>query len=149
MPKIIDVKLIIESSIENLDENGLSVGDIEKTVSEAQGRYKFSEQSVILLYHEKSDGGDIRSEISYKDGVLTVKRSGAIESCLQFKEGESHRSIYSIPPYQFDAEVKARRIRVGLDENGGAIDLIYNMKIGGAEKSARMKIWISENSNQA
>ena len=149
MSKIIDVKLIIESSIENLDENGLSVGDVEKNVSEALGRYKFSEQSVILLYHEKRDGGDIRSEISYKDETLTVKRSGAIESCLQFKEGEAHRSVYSIPPYQFDAEVKARRIRVGLDENGGAIDLIYNMKIGGAEKSARMKIWISENSNQA
>ena len=149
MAKIIDVKVKIESSIENLDSAGLPDGDIEKNVSEALGRYKFSEQSVILLYHEKSDGGDIRSEISYKDGVLCVKRSGAIESLMEFREGELHRSVYSIPPYQFDAEVKTRRVRVGLDENGGAIDLIYNMKIGGAEKSARMKIWISESSNQA
>ena len=147
MSKIIDVKVIIESSIENLDESGLPDGDIERNVSEAAGRYKFSEQSVILLYHEKSDGGDIRTEISYKDGAVTVKRSGAIESSLYFKEGETHHSLYSIPPYQFDAEVKTRRIRVGLDEQGGALELIYNMKIGGAEKSARMKIWISKSSN--
>ena len=149
MPKIIDVNVKIESSIENLDDCGLPSSDIEKTVSNVTGRYKFSQQSAILLYHEKSDGGDIRSEISYKDDTVTVKRSGAIDSCLQFKDGESHHSIYSIPPYRFDAEVKTRRTRVSLNENGGTIDLIYNMKIGGAEKSARMKIWISENSNQA
>ena len=149
MSRIIDVNITIESSIENLDSCGLADGDIEKTVSQAVGRYKFSERSAILLYHEKSEGGDIRSEISYQDGTLTVKRSGAIESNMQFKEGESHCSVYSIPPYRFDAEVRTRRIRACLDENGGAIDLIYNMKIGGAEKSARMKIWISENSNQA
>ena len=147
MSKIIDVNIKIESSIENLDSCGLPDGDAEKTFSETVGRYKFSEQSVILLYHENSDGGAVRSEISYRDGILTVKRSGAIESNLQFKEGETHHSLYCVPPYQFDAEVKARRIRVGLDEDGGAIDLIYNMKIGGAEKSARMKIWISKSSS--
>lgn len=147
MPKIIDVTVKIESSIENLDGCGLPEGEPERTFSETVGRYKFSEQSAILLYHENNDGGAVRSEISYKDETLTVKRSGAIESNLQFKEGEIHRSLYCIPPYQFDAEVKPRRIRVGLDEQGGAIDLIYNMKIGGAEKSARMKIWISKSSS--
>ena len=80
---------------------------------------------------------------------MRVKRSGAIESDLYFKEGESHSSIYSVPPYKFDATGRARRIRTELNDCGGRIDLLYNMKIGGAEKSARMKIWISKALNQA
>ena len=62
---------------------------------------------------------------------------------LCFVEGETHHSVYTIPPYSFDAEVKAKRVRVSVNENEGLIDLVYNMTVGGAEKAARMKIWIS------
>ncbi|MBO7197115.1 MAG: DUF1934 domain-containing protein [Clostridia bacterium] len=144
----IRVHIKIESSIENLDLSGLPEGDVEKSRSFATGYYSYSEEKIALSYTEENEGGKADSEILICDGGVRVKRMGAIESDLYFKEGESHSSIYSVPPYKFDATVKTRRIRCELDENGGKIDLFYNMKIGGAEKSARMKIWISKALNQ-
>jgi uncharacterized beta-barrel protein YwiB (DUF1934 family) len=66
-----------------------------------------------------------------------------------FREGESHSSIYRIPPYRFDCEVLAKRVDVELRPTDGKINLVYNMKIGGAEKSAIMRICISKATKQA
>ena len=143
MPVIKEVKIKIESSIENLDQSGLPDGEVEKTVSEAVGFIHCFGDEYLITYSERSEGGEVFSEILVKGGGVRVKRKGAIESDLYFEEGTEHKSLYSIPPYKFDASVLTRRIRNGLNEDGGVLDLFYNMKIGGAEKSARMKIWIS------
>lgn len=148
MTKITEVKIKIESTIENLDAAGLVVGDVEKNESQAVGFFRYQDGDACLTYTEENEGGRAESEIICKGAYVCVKRRGAIESELYFEEGKSHSSIYSVPPYRFDATVTAKRVRISLDENGGRLDLIYNMKIGGAEKSARMKIWISPSSNQ-
>ena len=148
MTKILEVKIKIESTIENLDASGLPEGDAERNSSVCDGFYRLTDGEVTLTYAENSEGGRAESEIICKNGGVTVKRRGAIESELYFEEGKSHSSLYSVPPYRFDATVTAKRVRVNLDADGGSIDLLYNMKIGGAEKSARMKIWILPYSNQ-
>lgn len=137
------VNLKIESVIDNLDSAGLTEGESERNVSESVGSLLISGEDVRITYKEKTEGGESESEIICSGGGVTVRRRGAIESELYFKEGETHQSVYSVPPYKFDAEVKTRRVRIELSETGGRIDLFYNMKIGGAEKAARMKIWIS------
>nr|MBE6544628.1 DUF1934 domain-containing protein [Oscillospiraceae bacterium] len=137
------VNLKIESVIDNLDPAGLTEGESERNVSESVGSLLISEENVRITYKEKTEGGESESEIICSGGGVTVRRRGAIESELYFKEGETHQSVYSVPPYKFDAEVKTRRVCIELSETGGRIDLFYNMKIGGAEKAARMKIWIS------
>ena len=142
MIQISEVKVKIESSIENLDLAGLPEGDVERTISEAMGFYRYTEGEKILTYVEENEGGRAESEILVNEGSVRVLRRGAIESDLYFKEGESHSSVYSVPPYKFDATVTCKRVRLNLNETDGQIDLLYNMKIGGAEKSARMKIWI-------
>ena len=142
MTVINGVKIKIESSIENLDASGLPEGEIERNVSECDGFLRYSDGEAEITYSESGESGNVSSEIRYKDGEVTVKRTGAIESELRFKEGEIHNSLYSVVPYQFDAQVYTRKIRASLNESGGTLDLFYNMKIGGAEKSARMKIWI-------
>lgn len=147
MIKISEVKVKIESSIENLDASGLPEGDIERNTSEAEGFFRFSDEGATLTYAEENEGGRAESEIIIGDAVRVV-RHGAIESDMLFKEGETHSSIYSVPPYKFDATVRAKRVRIDINENGGKIDLLYSMKIGGAEKSARMKIWILQASKQ-
>lgn len=148
MTKIIEVKIKIESTIENLDPSGLPEGDVEKNSSVADGFYRYSDNEIVLTYAEENEGGRAESEIICKDGCVIVKRNGAIESELYFEEGVSHSSLYSVPPYKFDATVTAKRVRLNLSIDGGTVDLLYNMKIGGAEKSARMKIWILPYSNQ-
>lgn len=148
MPKIEEVKLKIESVIENIGESGLSEGDAERTVTESDGFIHYTDEGILLTYSEKTDNGDVYSDITYADGEVWVKRRGALISELFFKEGVEHTSIYEIPPYKFDATVNTRKIRTNISDGGGQIALFYNMKIGGAEKSARMKIWISTLSKQ-
>ena len=148
MPKIEEIKIKIESVIENIDSSGLPEGDAERTVTECDGFIHYTENGILLTYSEKTDNGDVYSDITYSDGEVWVKRRGALVSELFFKEGAEHTSVYEIPPYKFDASVKTRRIKADLSETGGVISLFYNMKIGGAEKSARMKIWISTLSKQ-
>ena len=147
MPTIKEVKIKIESIIDNLDSAGLPEGDSEKNLSEAIGFLRFDNGNATITYSEDGEGGHLESEIICDGGHVVVKRSGAIESCLDFKEGERSFSIYSVPPYKFDSEIFTKRIRADVNEDGGKIDLFYTMKIGGADKSARMKIWISLNSN--
>ncbi len=149
MPVIKEVGVKIESSIENLDPSGLPDGDVEKNVAEAEGFLHCREGEILLTYCEKGEGGEVYSEILVVNGGVRVKRKGAIDSDLYFEEGCEHKSLYSVPPYKFDACVTTRRIRNNLTEDGGMLDLFYNMKIGGADKSARMKIWISPISNQS
>ncbi len=143
------VKLKIESSIDNLTPAGLPEGEPERNITECFGSLRIDGRRTSITYTEQTEGGAIRSEIICLDGQVSVIRSGAIESELCFTEGELHRSVYSIPPYKFDATVMAKRVRVDVSASGGSIDLLYNMTIGGAEKAARMKIWISQASNQA
>lgn len=145
---MIKVKIKIESIIENLDAQGNAEGDTEKNESKCFGQYSYSEDCTTLSYTERGEGGEVSSLITVSDDGVTVKRCGAIVSEMKFKEGVSHSSLYSIPPYSFDATVTARKIRLALNEDGGSLDLFYNMKIGGAEKSARMRIWISPCSNR-
>ncbi len=148
MKRITEAKIKILSVIENLDASGLAEGDSERSESEACGFYHYSDcGEIIISYTEKGEGGKAETLITVRDESVTVKRTGAIESELFFKEGEEHRSVYSVPPYSFDASVITKRIRRSLGLDGGSLDLIYIMKIGGADKSAKMKIWIYPNSN--
>lgn len=142
MPIVKEVLIKIESVIENLDSAGLPEGDAERSLSEVKGLLAYSDEEIIISYTEENDSGRAVSKIHCYGDMITVKRSGAIESELHFKEGEEHKSLYSVPPYKFDACVKTKRIRKAITEDGGSLDLFYNMKIGGADKSARMKIWI-------
>lgn len=149
MTVFLESKIKISSIIENLDPSGLVEGEAEKNESEYDGYFKYSDGEVAITYSESGESGEVSSEITYADGVAVVKRHGAIESELRFELGVPHSSVYSIPPYKFDATVTTRKIRAELDERGGRLELYYNMKIGGAEKSARMKIWILTNSSQS
>ena len=148
MPVIKEVKIRIESVIENIDASGLPEGDAERTVSENNGFIHYTDDGILLTYSERTDNGDVFSDISYSDGTGVVKRRGALISEMLFKEGVEHSSDYEIPPYKFDAVVKTKKIRVQLSDEEGTISLFYNMKIGGAEKNARMKIWIRAVSEQ-
>ena len=149
MKTIKEALVKVSSIIENLDDAGLAHGDIERTENEISGYYSYSADKVEITYAEKTDGGTVTTYVTRVGETVTVMRRGAIESEMRFTEGTVHASEYAIPPYKFDCEVKTRRIRDRLDSDGGGLDLLYNMKIGGADKAVRMKIWISTDSDKA
>lgn len=139
---ILEAEIKIKSKIEELDDAGLGMGAPEVSESSLSGYYYYSDGTKRLSYTERGEGGEVNTELTVSEGVVTVSRSGAIESEMRFENGREHSSLYSVPPYKFDMTVSPRRIRCELSLSGGEIDLYYNMKIGGANKAVRMRIWI-------
>ncbi len=148
MPRIREAKIRIESVIENVDQAGLPEGETERNVVDVSGFIHYTDDGILLTYSEENDGAVVYSDVSYSGDEVWVKRRGALISELFFKEGVEHNSVYEVPPYKFDASVKTRRIKASFTDEGGELSLFYNMKIGGADKSARMRIWISTVSEQ-
>ena len=140
MAVIKEKKIKIFSVIENLLPSGLPDGEPEKTEVSAEGFLKIAEEGYNLTYLENTEGGRVTSDISITGEAVRVKRVGAIESDMLFEEGLSHKSLYGIPPYSFDAEIFTKRIRNGMTRDGGRVDIFYTMKIGGAEKYVKMRI---------
>ena len=133
------VNVTVRSVIDNV-ENGLSVGDPEVTVISASGSLTAEGDVLTLQYAEEGEGQRPDVTLSYRNGGIILSRRGSVVVDLVFEEGEECRSVYSVPPYKFDMTVDTRRIRSTLSEDGGELQLIYNMNIGGQDKRVRMHI---------
>lgn len=148
--KISQVTVKVSSVIEDIDSYGLSAGNEEKNESMSVGYlHIYDNGSALVTYSEKGEGGSVTTEVLVRGSSVTVSRKGAIESSISFEEGKVHKSIYSIPPYRFDAEVRTKRVKTEIYSEKGRIELHYIMKVGGSERAARMKIWILPNSSLA
>lgn len=134
------ITLDILSEIDNLSEGGATVGDIERAELSVTAEIGYSDGALSLSYTTVENDIPTETVIKMYADRAEVTRTGDVVSALTFIEGELTRSIYRVGPYAFDAEVVATRIRNAMTEDGGRIDIFYRMKIGGAEKSVRMKI---------
>ncbi len=112
-----------------------------------QQAYRDQEPDAIELVTEGTmeyrDGGwDIRYEesaLTGLDGVTTtfrvepnqiiLTRTGKLHSQMVFREGETHESLYQMEFGALMITVCASRIFVQLCEDGGMIDLVYNIDI--------------------
>ena len=137
-----DVKLVFDSYIENLDEAGLCEGDAEVSRTSHSAKMSNRDSDIFLSYEEDCDSGKIFSDIRISRDGITVSRRGAIESVLLFKDGEEFNTVYSVPPYKFDMHVKTLRVRGSAGADGGEVDILYTMSVGGAFKKCRMRISI-------
>ena len=134
-------ELKVHSIIENLGDGGLPDGDPEISITTHEGVLQDDGDSLHVIYSEDTDGGRVNCHIiCYSDGRVSLSRRGAIVSDLLFAEGEEIRTVYSIPPYRFDMTLVTKKIRKELSLQGGELQLLYSMNVGGQEKRARMKI---------
>ena len=140
MAIIKEMKFYISSTIDNLTPSGLTDGEPERNDISVEGFYKISDDGYEITYSEQTEGGRVVSDIIITESSVTVKRRGAVDSEMVFSEGLLHKSLYTVSPYSFDAEVLTKRIRSSLTKDGGKIDIFYNMKIGGADKAVTMRI---------
>lgn len=133
----------IVSVIEELDDAGLAESSERTEVSVPVEICEIGSLTT-LSYSEESEGQKCDSLITIKDGEITVKRTGSVESEFVFCEKKSHTSLYKIPPYSFDAEIFTRKIRNNLTRGIGSLTILYDMTIGGGKKRVNMRITVSE-----
>ena len=127
----------VRSLIEDLDENGLST-DAEELCSETAGFLRAAEDEMLLTYTEGEGEAKVFCQVLIQGETVTVHRRGASESSMVLKVGEKQTSVYKVPPYAFDMEVEAKRIRNSMSLQGGRLDLFYRMTIGGQSRKVRL-----------
>ncbi len=143
MAFIYDCEFKIHSVIDNLTDAGLPDGEPEINIITAPGFLKYDRATGALTvsYSENVEGGDkVLSELTLLGDTATLSKRGAIRCDITFREGEEHKTLYTVSPYTFDMTVHTKRLRTTLTKEGGELSLIYSMNIGGGEKSVRMKI---------
>ena len=141
MPNINEKKITVESVIEDLDPSGITESS-ERCKGEYDAFFKTEDGLFTLSYREESEGGRVDTDITVCDDLITVSRTGAIESVFRFAEGMSERSVYKMPPYEFDAEITTVKIRNNLTRVGGELVIFYDMAIGGAKRRVRMRVTV-------
>lgn len=125
----------------------------QNVVLQIQGRQAYPEQEpeVIELTTEGTmalrDGGwDITYEESaltglegvtttfrVEPGVVTLNRTGALQSQMVFQEGISHDSLYQMPFGALMLTVQATSVFYDIVPDGGVIDLSYTINIENTE----------------
>lgn len=124
-----------------INTEGEPSGGEDRSETDHEGMITISEEGKIrLTYTERTEGGELMTEIHVLEGRVVVKRRGAIVSDMVFAEGKRNTSVYSIPPHSFDMTVDCRRLKIKVGGCGGRVDMLYKMEIGGEARSARMRI---------
>ena len=96
----------------------------EGVLEETDGGWK-------LTYAETELTGMAGVETTFfvKDDVVTLTRTGKLSSEMVFKEGVSQDSLYKMEFGALMLTVCATRVEYDLTEQGGTIDLSYNISV--------------------
>ena len=137
-----DIKLIltVNSVIDNLSDGGLPDGEPEINIFTTDGTLSVSEGGYLLRFTEVQDGGEAHTSLYITPEEVRLVKNGAITSEMRFSEGKIFNTLYCVGPYSFDMTVRTKKIRNSLTPDGGELQLIYSMNVGGQEKTVRMKI---------
>ncbi len=131
----------VRSHVENLDDFGLTEStesDVVTTPCELAVRGG----AARISYKTESDGVTTETEITVSRRGVMLARHGGIESVMEFLEGQTTKTLYRIPPYAFDAEIDTKRIKNTLSGDGGTLELLYLLSIGGAKKKMRLSLTV-------
>ncbi len=144
MAFIYDVNITVHSVIENLTDSGLVDGEPEINIITIPGFLKAEREGDVyyISYKEDTDEGRALTDIRLSDGEVMLSRRGDSSYDIRFSLGEVHESIYRAGAYSFDMSVLTKKIRNSISREGGELQLIYKMTLGGADKNARMKITV-------
>ncbi len=136
-----EVEVKIHSVIDNL-EGGIPDGEPEISIFTADGRLTVSDGALTLAYRETGEGYVTLCELSVRPEGVMLSRREAVVCDILFSEEEECHTVYSVPPYKFDMTVVTKRIRNSLTAEGGTLQLVYGMNLGGQDKSVNMKITV-------
>ena len=96
-----------------------------------EGYLELLENAFEISYRETELTGleGVTTHFRLEPGVITLTRTGRLESQMIFREGISHDSLYQMEFGALMLTVCASRVAYTLDENGGTVDLTYNIEI--------------------
>ena len=81
------------------------------------------------LETEMTGMGSTRTIIQICGEEVTILREGEVYTQMVFRQGKRHLSLYNTPYGEMTIGVHARHVLVDMDENGGDIELDYNIEM--------------------
>ena len=84
-----------------------------------------------LKYEESDLTGlaGVTTTFLVEPSVVTLRRTGPLTSCMEFREGIPHESLYQMEFGALMLTVCANKVSYDITENGGTIDLLYSIEI--------------------
>lgn len=103
--------------------------DVIELVTE--GSLDYQGNSWEVCYDESSLTGmeGVTTCFRYEDERIILTRSGKLHSQMIFREGVSHDSLYQSEFGALLVTVRASKISVDVCENGGVVDLVYDIEV--------------------
>ena len=113
-----------------------SYADQEPDVIElvTDGTMEFREGGWDISYEESALTGleGVTTTFRVEPGKVTLTRNGSLSSRMVFQEGVANDSLYQMDFGALLLTVKATRVFYDLVEDGGTIDLVYDIDIENA-----------------
>lgn len=84
-----------------------------------------------VCYEESELTGMVGTTTTFhvQPGQVVLERTGAVESRMEFTEGQVHESLYRIEGGALLLRVCARKLHSALNDEGGTLDLGYTIEI--------------------
>ena len=143
---------LLEDEVDMFEEHELHIEDEEPEgpiEMYSEGELYITDERVIIAYDESELTGmegshtQVRFEKS-QTGLVTMMRSGSVNTILVFEEGKRHICTYQTPYMPFEICVFTKTVNNTLLEDG-KIDLDYIVEIRGAQaERTQFKIEIFE-----
>ena len=102
---------------------------------DTEGTMEFRDGGWDITYEESELTGlaGVTTTFRVEPEKVTLIRTGRLTSTMVFQEGVSHYSLYRMEFGALMISVKATRVFFDIVEDGGSIDLVYNIIIENTE----------------
>ncbi len=112
--------------------NKQTVDNQTDTITEtAYGSFYEKNGKQYILYKTESEGDRTSVIIRIDRDFVSIKRSGAVETSMEYRIGAGRRFLYRMPYGTIEMELETQKILSDLTENGGRIELVYTLSIQG------------------
>ena len=117
--------ITVDSAIFNEEEDTISVvtpGDFCKT-----------EYGYKVQYDETKISGmeGTKTTILIRKDSFDLIREGTTETKMEFENNKMTTSLYKTPYGVMDVRIDTRKLKINVDEQGGNINTVYILEIGG------------------
>lgn len=96
-----------------------------------EGTLEKQKEVWVLSYEESDLTGLAGVTTAFRVGPrgVILKRSGSLQNQMIFMEGKRHESLYQLDIGALMIAVKATSVKSAVNEQGGTVDIIYNIEI--------------------
>ena len=130
-----------------IGEDGEPEPESERLDMDTEGVLRISDDRIEIEYFETEltsmEGACTSVSFDRNDpGLITMLRTGSVETALVFEEGKRNNCAYNTDVMAFEICVRTWDVRNDMTENGGEIELDYSLEFRGAS-TEHTKIMIS------